>query len=57
MDKKDKLYNLCKKFISEQKISCPETIAQTDRVIINAYGFIGEICEIVGYYEYPDDEE
>jgi len=46
---------LCEKFIRTQEISCPEAIAQTDRVIENAYAFIEEICNEVGYFAYPDD--
>ena len=41
----------CKKFITDQGIDCAETIYQTDWVIENAYEFIQEICEIVGYKE------
>lgn len=47
------LWKVCMKFIETQKISFPETIYQTDWVIENAYTFIEEICEEVGYYEDP----
>jgi hypothetical protein len=53
-DKKAELWKLCEKFIKEQKISCPESVSQCDNVIVNAYSFIEDICEIVGYYEYED---
>lgn len=53
----DNLFNLCKKFIEAQKISCPETIYQSDRVIENAYEFIEDICDIVGYIKYEGDDE
>ena len=49
------LWNVCMKFIEAQKISCPETIYQTDWVIENAYEFIEEICEEVGYHEDPSN--
>ena len=45
------LHALCLKFINDQKIDCAETIHQTDWVIENAYEFIEDICEIVGYAE------
>lgn len=45
------LWNVCAKFIEQQKIGCPETIYQMDRVIENAYEFIQDICDEVGYYE------
>lgn len=55
MDKKEQLWRLCQKFIIEQGISCPETISQTDSVIENAYDFIEDICDIVGYLENDDE--
>lgn len=55
-DKQKQLLKLCEQFITEQRISCPETIHQTDRVIENAYNLIEDICDIVGYYEYEDEE-
>jgi hypothetical protein len=51
----NKLLDICNNFIQEQKIGCPEAIWDSDRVIENAYEFIEEICECVGYWEYPDD--
>lgn len=47
----NELHALCLKFINDQKIDCAETVFQSDRVIENAYKFIREICEIVGYAE------
>lgn len=49
------LLDLCRKFINENKISCPESIYQSDSVIENAYTFIEEICNLVGYFEYEDE--
>lgn len=48
------LWNTCIKFIEAQRISCPETIYQTDWVIENAYEFIQDVCDEVGY---DGDEE
>lgn len=48
------LVELCKKFIQENRITCAETVAQSDRVIENAYDFIESVCSIVGYYDEPD---
>lgn len=50
------LWNACMKFIEEQGISCEETIHQCDWVIENAYGFIQDVCDIVGYVEDEDEE-
>jgi hypothetical protein len=56
MTEKDmtELYKICLEFIEKQKITCPETIYQSDRVIRNAYEFIQEICEVVGYAKYKE---
>lgn len=51
----DRLTEIVKEFVREQRIYCPETIYQTDRVIVNAYEFIEKLCEVVGYHEYEDD--
>lgn len=50
-NKEQKLLRFCQEFIKKQKISEPETIYQTDNVIINAYEFIEGICNIVGYFD------
>ncbi len=41
VNKTDQLYDVCKKFIEDQKISGGE--------------FIEQICDVVGYYVYPED--
>ena len=56
MDKNQELFEMCKRFISEQNIHCAETIYQSDRVIEDAYEFIEHICNIVGYAELEDEE-
>lgn len=43
------LWTVVHNFISKQNISCAEAIYQTDKVIINAYEFIEQLCDIVGY--------
>jgi hypothetical protein len=50
------LWNVVENFIQQEQINCPETIAQTDRVIENAYEFIENCCNVVGYYEYTENE-
>jgi len=51
-----KLLALVKKFIADNEISCAEAVHQTDKVIENAYEFIEQCCELVGYHEYPEEE-
>lgn len=50
-----KLWALCAKFIADNHISCEETVCE-DRVYENAPNLAGDIAEIVGYYDYPEDE-
>jgi hypothetical protein len=57
MTDEQKLMELCRKFIRDNGISCPETIYQMDRVIEGAYGFIEEICDIAGYDKAEDGDE
>lgn len=52
-----KLWTLCEKFIEDNKIYCGETVCQSDRVIENAYTFLIEMCEIVGYAKYEDEDD
>lgn len=53
----ERLLELCREFIEQQKIRAPETIYQADRVIENAYVFIEEVCDIVGYHVEPASSE
>lgn len=54
-DQMNELHRICLDFITKQRITCPETIYQSDRVIVNAYEFIEQICDVVGYAEYQDE--
>ena len=51
------LYDLCKDFIRENKITCEETIYQSPRIESNALELIEQICELLGFYEEEDEEE
>ena len=50
-EKYEKLFKLCKSFVDDREIGHPETVYQNDYVIEDAYDFIREICDIVGYWE------
>lgn len=52
-----KLWNTCQRFIHEQVICHPETIYQCDRVVENALEFIEEVCKVVGYEEFIEDDD
>jgi hypothetical protein len=51
-----RLWKFCEKFIKKQNIGCPETVSQSDHVIVNAYEFIEGVCDIVGYYDEEHDK-
>lgn len=52
-----KLWATCTDFRDKQSIRCAETIHQTDRVIENAYEFIEQVCDVIGYVKEEDDED
>jgi hypothetical protein len=56
-NKGKQLLILCEKFVNDQEISCSESVYQSDRVIDNSCELIEQICEIVGYFHDPDEEE
>lgn len=49
------LYALCERFVMDNDIHCPEAIWQMDHVIGNAYEFIEEICNTIGYASIKED--
>ena len=50
-----KVEQVVKDFIQDQRIYCSENIYQSDRVIENVYDFIEKLCDLVGYYEEDSD--
>lgn len=50
------LWAVCKKFVETHQIGGSESVHQDDDVILNAYDFIEAVCEVVGYYSYPQEE-
>lgn len=48
------LFRLCEEFIIDNEITCPESVYQVDAVMGNAYEFIEEICNIIGYASIED---
>lgn len=55
-DKGAQLLDIMRAFVDLYRVSCPETIHQTDRVIEKAGGLIEKLCDVAGYYRDPDDE-
>lgn len=52
-----KLYDIVEQFIEDQNIWGDECVYQSDHVIENAYAFITELCDIVGYKELEDEDD
>ncbi len=50
------LWHACVKFIGDNHVNCEES-GYSDQVYENAPDLICDIAEIVGYYEYVEDEE
>lgn len=50
------LWDVCVKFIETQEIGCAESIYQNDRVLIEAPEFVEDVCNVVGYLPYEDEE-
>lgn len=53
----ESIETIVENFIKQNKIYCPESIYQSDRVIQNAYEFIEQLCDTVGYYDDEDEDE
>ena len=53
-EKGDKLELLVQEFIKKNEIGSGECIYQCDHVIESAYEFIEDLCDVVGYWEYPE---
>ena len=49
------LFDLCKDFIRESEISCPETIYDRDSLQLQCLELLEQICDLIGYHE--DEEE
>lgn len=55
-ERKERLENLCRNFIRDNRIRCAETIYQRDDALEDVGSFIEAICEQLGYYQ-DDDED
>jgi hypothetical protein len=44
------LYEFVQNYIENHKISCPESIHQSDELNLDAPHFMQKCCEIVGYH-------
>jgi hypothetical protein len=49
------LWKVCKDFVEKQQVSCEECCCE-DRVYEEAPNLVADIGNIVGFYQYPEDE-
>lgn len=47
--------SIIQQFIKDNQIWGEECVYQSDRVIENAYAFIADLCDIVGYEELEEE--
>ena len=50
-----KVSAIAKAFIDSNRISCPEATTN-DGVYENAPELVEKLCDVVGYYQYPEDD-
>jgi hypothetical protein len=51
------LWELCVKFIEDNKISCEESVYLHDRVAENSFVFMHEVCKVVGFLDSEDEDD
>jgi hypothetical protein len=55
-DRRRSLEEHCRKFFQDNKIYDAETVCDKDSVIVNAYDFIAEIGDIIGFEKRPKED-
>ena len=51
------LYEAVTRFTTKYEIAHAECIYQCDEIVINSTCLVEDVCDIVGYIEYDEDEE
>jgi hypothetical protein len=51
------LWDTVADFIENHRITCPESLYQQDKIYHIAPQFIEALCDEVGYFEYPEEED
>lgn len=57
LEKATQIVQIVKSYIEKHEISCAESIYQRDKIWETAPELVEELANIVGYYEYPEDDE
>lgn len=55
--KSKRLKKLCRKFIRDNQITCPESIMQLDSIMEQLPELLESICHIVGYHQAGKQEK
>ena len=56
-EKAERVLKIIEQFVIDQRISCDETIYQSDRVIVNAYDLMYELINVAGYMEIEEEDD
>jgi hypothetical protein len=56
IERTKQLWHVCRSYIEDLEITCPEAIYQKDGITQTSLEFVEQICEIVGYHEQVNDE-
>jgi hypothetical protein len=56
-ERAEKVLQLVEAFVKEQEVSCSEAIYQNDNVIVGAYEFIDQLCEVAGFHKFEEENE
>jgi len=54
---KSKMYEIVYKFMTDNRISCEDSIYQTDRAIENAYELMGDLYKAIEPFLPPNEDE
>lgn len=50
------LWEVCKDFVEKTRVSCEEACCE-DRVYEEAPNLVADIGNVVGFYQYPEDDD
>lgn len=51
------IFDLCKDFIKDNEITCVEDIYRSATIEANALELLEQICELIGYHDYDEEED
>ena len=51
------VWEMVTKFVDDNHLSEPSAYHQNDRAQVRSYDFIEDLAEMVGFYQYPNDDK